>query len=690
LAEYVFPKINAHCITVNGHHLVFSPGTAPPMRVGDAAFDLVQNCSGMTIRESAEWLRERHGETSGHVARQLAEIADLGYFSEPQPDLEDCTNNLPPPANFGICITHKCNMRCRYCFAGGLREADEPEDISYDTACAAIDFIFDVVQPPWANISLGITGEPQLRWDLIRDVADYGRKKSEESGIGVRFHITTNGLHASPEMLDYLQEHPEDMGVTLSWDGPPDVHNRQRLSRDGADTYERVSRTFELLRDSMKTRPSVTATVCVSEPDMAGVFAHLFEEGVRDLTIKQTRSVAPAITITEESLPAFKASFAELAELLLRADDAQMERLFTLAKDDALGRYIYRIAKRESFLYRCPGGRCGYDIDTNGDIYPCASLVGVTDYRMGNVRTGFTKQAEKFFLEDTSLPKMQACQDCWAKYYCGGPCTYVSALTCGRFDVPYGPDCELIKYLIELAGYVVARLAVERPGLLPHVLSLREPVPMGPRPEALCRRAYDPLWGLPSEAWRVADPIVLTGSRDAGGYQRRRRPKNNKAAVHLKWDDEFLYLMTEVYGSSPAPPTTADVEWWFRESIQFAIDPGNDGGESRYPWKLPEGDYEYGVAGVDGKACIYDCQANPLRPSESGKALITREDDVITYKVAIPWQQVSEFAPSVGAECRFSIVVNDSDEGIRGWLQWTNGLAIRKAPARFGLLRLVE
>lgn len=697
MAEYVFPKFKAHCVKVNGCDLVFTPGTTAPMHVSDAVFDLVQNCSGMTVSQSREWLQERYREAPAGTAGDLAELVDLGYFNEPQPGFAECKANLPPLTSFGICITHKCNMGCRYCFARELRETDEPEDITLETACAAIDFLFDVIQPPWVNISLGITGEPQLRWDLIRDIIAYGRQKSDESDIGVRFHITTNGLHIKQEMLEYLRV-SDDVGVTLSWDGPPEIHNTQRLCPDGTSTYENVSNSFELLRSTMKTRLSVTATVFAANPDIAGVFAHLFDRGVRDLTLKPTRSVGPATSVTEESLPAFKESYAQLAEMLLTNDSDQMERLFTLAKDDLLGRYILRIAQGDRVLYPCPGGRAGYDVDTNGDIYPCASLVGVTEFRMGNVRTGFDERMTQFFLEDTSLPRIEGCKDCWAKYYCGGTCTYVSALTCGRFDIPYGPNCELTKYLIELAGYIVARLKTERPGLLEYVWALRSPVPVGPHLEALSHRAPEGgLWTRSLQEWRVSDPIVLSSREQTGGHKQLLGSVARRAEVHIRWDSEFLYLMAEVSAPQFTPPTTLDGEWWFHDSIQFALDPESDGGEHIYPWKSPDGDYEFGVTLVNGKPNVYDCQVDPRHPCNNIDAMVTRERDIVSnqvnttvYRVAVPWKQISGFTPSVGAECRFSVVVNDCDSGIRGWLQWTDGLATRKAPTRFGLLRLVE
>ena len=186
-------------------------------------------------------------------------------------------------------------------------------DISLDTAHAALDFIFDTLKPPLARITLGITGEPLLGWDLIKDIVEYAHYRSEESYTGVSFHITTNGLEVDSELLDYLRDN-DDMYVSLSWDGPPEIHNRQCPSADGVDTYERVSKAFEMLRSGARSGICVVATVTALNPDVAGIFTHLFDNGVRSLVIKPLRSVDPAVAVTRESLPAFKSAYAKLAE----------------------------------------------------------------------------------------------------------------------------------------------------------------------------------------------------------------------------------------------------------------------------------------------------------------------------------------------------------------------------------------
>lgn len=484
MAEFIFPETGAHCVSINGLNLIFSPAMGIPMLVNEAAYDLVTRCSGMSLSESEDWLSERHGEESAYIADEFRKIIEAGYFSEPQLDFERSEADPPLLTSFGIGITHKCNMRCRYCFAAGARNTDEPKDISPDTARAAVDFLFDVLQPLWVRISLGITGEPLLKWNLVKEVIEYARQRSQDTGIGVGFCITTNGMEINQEILDFLLTR-DDTNVILSWDGPREIHSLQRPGPGGADTYDRVRNAFILLRDNVGSKhsvlptvgsqpgPMVVATVSALNPDIAAVFAHLFDQGARDIAIKPARVTAdPDIAVTEQNLRAFKSNYTKFANLLLMQDELQIERLSAIMNEvDFLGRCILSIANNMRAACRCSAARTHLEVDTNGDIYPCPSLAGMAGFQIGNVHTGIEEHGAKSFRETTFLSNLEACKDCWAKYICGGPCTYVSAVTMECSNVPYAPDCELTRHLIELGGYIVARLRVERPGLLEQVLA---------------------------------------------------------------------------------------------------------------------------------------------------------------------------------------------------------------------------
>ena len=50
-----------------------------------------------------------------------------------------------------------------------------------------------------------------------------------------------------------------------------------------------------------------------------------------------------------------------------------------MKEDNYLGRFILRLIRGRRVFNGCMAARTHLEIDTNGDIYPCPSLVGMTD-----------------------------------------------------------------------------------------------------------------------------------------------------------------------------------------------------------------------------------------------------------------------------------------------------------------------
>lgn len=91
---------------------------------------------------------------------------------------------LPVLAEFAI--TYRCNLRCRFCYAGGPCSAPPnacAEEVSTEEARRAIDLLWREARAP----SLSFTGgEPTLREDL-EDLTAHAR------GLGFRVNLITNG-----------------------------------------------------------------------------------------------------------------------------------------------------------------------------------------------------------------------------------------------------------------------------------------------------------------------------------------------------------------------------------------------------------------------------------------------------------------------------------------------------------------
>lgn len=75
-------------------------------------------------------------------------------------------------------------------------------------------------------------------------------------------------------------------------------------------------------------------------------------------------------------------------------------------------------------LYYCPAGISSYYINQEGDIYPCRRFSDVNQMKMGNVQNNTWDEIVEASFIDASVDKKPNCDECWAKYLCGGGCAF--------------------------------------------------------------------------------------------------------------------------------------------------------------------------------------------------------------------------------------------------------------------------
>ena len=115
-------------------------------------------------------------------------------------------------------VSHDCNLRCRYCFAGtgdfgtGHRMTMDPE-----TAKRAIDWVV-AKSGKRRNIEVDFFGgEPLMAMDTVKETVAYARSLEKEHDKVFRFTITTNGILLDDDTIDYINR--EMSNVVLSLDG---------------------------------------------------------------------------------------------------------------------------------------------------------------------------------------------------------------------------------------------------------------------------------------------------------------------------------------------------------------------------------------------------------------------------------------------------------------------------------------
>jgi uncharacterized protein len=138
-------------------------------------------------------------------------------------------------------VISACNFACRYCDA----DIYSNQRISIDTVSniikKALDYA-DYVEFVWHG------GEPLLMGvHFYKEVVELQKKFKHENQV-IMNSIATNGTLISQEWVDFFKANDFHVGVSL--DGPPEVHNANRVFRNGQGSFEQVMRGIRLLKEN--------------------------------------------------------------------------------------------------------------------------------------------------------------------------------------------------------------------------------------------------------------------------------------------------------------------------------------------------------------------------------------------------------------------------------------------------------
>lgn len=360
--------------------------------------------------------------------------------------------------NLTLCLTHDCNLRCGYCYAGRKSAKSMP----WNVACAAIDFALDdvlltaVKYQRKPELILGFFGgEPLLEWDLLRRCHDYAEEKTRENGIIFRSTLTTNMTLLDEEKAAWLKTRNYYLG--LSMDGNADMHHVWRTYAGGRHSHDDCIRALQYFRDANDK----AEIIMVVDP---GNVSHLSE------SVRWLSRHSPLKMILN---PNYGARWDEQSQQILRLE---YEKVADYYKDCFRKNHPIHInvldGKIKTHLsggYRdcdlCSFGEKEIAVSASGHFYPCARLVGEddnTDLRFGNVYEGYDHAKRiRYILERGN--KTEACSHCTLRSRCMSWCGCVNYVTSnGQINQVGSFTCFHERLSIELADRVASTLWEEK------------------------------------------------------------------------------------------------------------------------------------------------------------------------------------------------------------------------------------
>ncbi|MDR2606368.1 MAG: thioether cross-link-forming SCIFF peptide maturase [Oscillospiraceae bacterium] len=438
--------MNTHGYQLGGFNIVVDGNSGSIHVCDELTFDIIALRVDNDAERSLALFAEKHMDVpDADLQAALSEVDELvtqgKLFSAPI-DLTPPIEDTPVPAVKALClnVSHACNLRCTYCFAG--KTNGDGELMSFQTGKAALDFLI-ANSADRRNLEVDFFGgEPLLNWSVVKQLVEYARSVEGAANKNFRFTFTTNGILLDDEVLEYANR--EFQTVVLSLDGREPTHDRFRKQPDGGGSYSSIAGKIQRFVEKRVGEYYIRATYTRENLDFLKDLLHLRSLGFKNLSIEPVVCAeAEPYSIRESDLPVIFSQYEQLAEHLSENPDAFSFYHFMLDLESGPC-----LNKR---IAGCGSGSEYMAVTPDGSLYPCHQFVGDTGYIMGNVYSGVSRPdiAERF-AHNNILTKPE-CQPCWAKVWCAGGCAANSYHSTGDPAGVYKIGCELFKKRLECA-----------------------------------------------------------------------------------------------------------------------------------------------------------------------------------------------------------------------------------------------
>ncbi len=192
---------------------------------------------------------------------------------------------------YTLFLTHSCNLACDYCYVG-----KEPTRMSLESAQKVIDFALTNT-PPEENIDIGFFGgEPLLEFPLLTEITTAIESHPRHDAERVKLGLVTNGTLLTPEILAFVDQH--HIALTISCDGPPDIHDRIRRYPNGEPSSAAVEQSIRLALDALGAVPVNAVYQPSTVEHLSRTVDYLSSLGVRQIYLNPDFSAdwtAPAV-----------------------------------------------------------------------------------------------------------------------------------------------------------------------------------------------------------------------------------------------------------------------------------------------------------------------------------------------------------------------------------------------------------
>jgi uncharacterized protein len=408
---------------------------------------LVVDASRLYDLDGAAFRALRAAVANGEAKSALSAMG----LQRPVPVIDDMPPVSPPVRAVSLAVAQKCNLACGYCYAREGSFGGAPKDMALATACASIDLLFsETAKGDRVNLAF-LGGEPLVNRDVVRAATVYAAREGVRRNVGVGFSITTNGTLLNDSDAEFFEEH--GFAVTVSLDGPRELHDRQRPYKGGGGSFAAVQRRLTpLLARQKRMQVSARVTVTPAHTDLPRTLAEFigmgfFSVGFSPMLNSPTGEQEMDRDDLVRMLDGMVACGVEFERRTAAGERYPFANILNALKE------IHRGTHRP---YPCGAGAGYLGVSAAGELAACHRFVGDEAGALGTLAGGLDRSRQAAWLRERHVHRQEPCRSCWARYLCGGSCHHEVINRERR-------ACEYIRGWLHYCIGAYARLALVKP-----------------------------------------------------------------------------------------------------------------------------------------------------------------------------------------------------------------------------------
>jgi uncharacterized protein len=350
-----------------------------------------------------------------------------------RPFIDDAPLPPPPLRALSLAIAQKCNLGCTYCYAQQGEFGGAAKNMELTEALRAVDLLVGTAEPG-ARLNLAfLGGEPLVNRKVLRAATERAVKLAGSRDAKVTFSITTNGTLLTEDDGRFFEQH--GFAVTISIDGPREVHDAQRPFKGGGGSYDAVmKRVGPLLQMQQKMQVSARVTVTPINLSLRRTLDTFIAAGFHSVGFSPMLSAPTGEgEMQSEDLELMLGEMIDCGQEFERA--SRSGRRYPFANMVNAMREIHRGTHRP---YPCGAGAGYLGVSAEGELSACHRFVGDEEGAMGSLDSGVDLARQADWLATRHVHRQEPCNSCWARYLCGGGCHH-EVIRRGR------PACDYIR-----------------------------------------------------------------------------------------------------------------------------------------------------------------------------------------------------------------------------------------------------